>query len=473
MDSLKDKPSTILVRGKKVAILGFGAEGESAARFLLNKGAEVSVFDAREEANLEQEKIEGLRKRGVSFHFNSYPETFSSFDFIIRSPGIRLSSSVIEKVREQGVPLTSLIKLFFDFCPARIIGVTGTKGKGTTSSLIYEMLKKQGSDAYLGGNIGIPPLDFLDKLTESSWVVLELSSFQLQDLEKSPNIAVVLMITSEHLDYHKDVREYVDAKRNILRFQGPQDIAILNRDYSATNESDTLTLGKLYFVSREREVKEGCFVEDGWIVIRTDSSSDKRIIPIKDILLPGKHNLENVCPASMAAYLAGVDVKNIAQVLQEFKGLEHRLELVRIFNGVKYYDDSFSTTPETAIAAIEAFEAPMVLILGGSSKNSDFEKLGRTIREAKNIKAIIGIGDEWQRIRATIDTSTSLGASISQLTFDIVEDCFNMREIVQKASKIAKIGDVVILSPACASFDMFKNYKERGEQFKKEVEGLI
>ena len=455
MDSLKDK---------KAAILGFGVEGQSAARFLLEKGAQVSVFDAREEADLEQETIVRPRKRGVSFQFNSYPETFSSFDFIIRSPGIRLSSSVIEKVRREKVPLTSLIKLFFDFCPARIIGVTGTKGKGTTSSLIYEMLKKQGLDVYLGGNIGIPPLDFLDKLTESSWVVLELSSFQLQDLNKSPNIAVVLMITSEHLDYHKDAQEYVDAKRNILRFQTRTDFAVLNHDYPASSESDIHTDAKVYFVSHERDAERGCYIKDGFVIIKPDGE-ELKVIPTTDILLPGKHNWENATAASMAAFLAGVEVPNIAAVLKEFKGLEHRLELVKVVNGVRYYDDSLSTTPETAIAAIEAFEAPEILILGGSSKNSDFGELGRVIRDSKNIKAIIGIGEEWQQIKSNIKNQIS--------KIKTIEDCFNMQEIVQKAGEITEPGDVVLLSPACASFDMFKNYKERGEQFKKEVEGLI
>ena len=451
-------------KDKKVAILGFGGEGASAANFLIDKRARVFVFDVRSEDKFEQDKLEKFREKGISFKFNSYPQDFSMFDLVVRSPGVSVLSSIVEKIKKQGIVVTSVIKIFFDLCPCPIIGVTGTKGKGTTSALIYEMLKKQGIDAYLGGNIGLPPLEFLSSLKSNSRVILELSSFQLQDLHKSPQIAVFLMVTSEHLDYHRDIKEYIEAKRNILRFQGSQDFAILNKDYPVSNESDIHTQSKVYYVSRERDADRGCYIRDGFVVIKPNGD-ELKVIPTADILLPGKHNFENACAATMVAYLVGVEISNIAAVLKEFKGLEHRLELVRIFNGVAYYDDSFSTTPETAIAAIEAFEEPEILVLGGSSKNSDFTELGKTIREAKNIKAIIGIGDEWPRVRATIDNL--------QLTINLIEGCTNMEEIVRRAREIAKVGDVVILSPACASFDMFPNYKERGNQFKKEVNSLV
>ena len=451
-------------KGKNIAILGFGQEGESAANFLIEKGAKVSVLDVRSEDKFEPDQLDTFRKKGVKFQFDKYPEDFAKFDLVIRSPGISPLSSVIEKVKFQGIEVTSVTKIFFDLCPCPIIGVTGTKGKGTTSSLIYEMLKRQGFDAFLGGNIGLPPLEFLASLKSDSWVVLELSSFQLQDLTKRPKIAVVLMVTSEHLDYHRDIPEYVDAKRNILRFQSHSDFAILNRDYPASNESDIYTEAQIYNVSREGDAERGCYVREGFVVIKPNGA-ELKVIPTADILLPGKHNFENACAAAMAAYLAGVEIPSIAAVLKEFKGLEHRLELVRLFNGVHYYDDSFSTTPETAVAAIEAFEEPEILILGGSSKNSDFTELGRVIRDSNNIKAIIGIGEEWGRIYAEVKSQNS--------KVKIIEGCSNMREIVEKAKGIAEVGDVVILSPACASFDMFKNYKDRGNQFKEEVRKLI
>lgn len=461
-------------KNKKVAILGFGMEGISAANFLLEKGATVSIIDVRSEEKFDKESVESFKERGVDFKFNSYPDDFSMFDFAVRSPGINFLSAIIKKIKSQGVEVTSATKIFFDLCPCPIIGVTGTKGKGTTSSLIYEMLKKQGMDVYLGGNIGLPPLNFLNALKSDSCVVFELSSFQLQDLTKSPQIAVVLMVTSEHLDYHKDLAEYVDAKRNILRFQGKGDFAVINRDYPASNESDIHTEALIYKVSREQSLEQGCYIKDDFIWLKMGERvasakgfgepREEKVMATKDVLLPGRHNLENASAAILAATIAGAKMDAIISVLKTFKGLEHRLELVEVSRGVRYYDDSFSTTPETAVAAIEAFVEPEILILGGSSKKSDFTELGRTIRETKNIKAIIGIGDEWPKIKAEL--------IVDSAPFRIYEDCFNMKEIVAKAREIGEIGDVVLLSPACASFDMFPNYKERGNQFKKEVGAL-
>lgn len=451
--------------GKKIAVLGLGIEGLSSALYLASRGAKVTVLDQKLEDQFNKEDSEKLREKHITLGGGErYLDNLSKFDIIVRSPGVKLTTPQLVDAQKSRVVITSQTKLFFDFCPCPIIGVTGTKGKGTTASLIYQMLKKQGFDAYLGGNIGKPPFQFLDILNDQSIVVLELSSFQLQDLTKSPHIAVLLMVTSEHLDYHKDTYEYVDAKRNIVRFQTEKDFAIINRDYPATHESDIHTKARVFQVSRERETTgDGCYLKENIVWVR-QGISGKKIINIKDILLQGRHNLENVCAAVMAAMLAGVSKEQIASVLKTFRGLEHRLQLVGEVKGVKYYDDSFSTTPETAIAAIEAFKQPEILILGGSSKGSDFSELGRVIGNAQNIKAIIGIGVEWIRIKARI--------SVESEKFLVVEEAKDIHQIVQKAAAIAKHGDIVLLSPACASFDMFTNYKERGEQFKQEVEKL-
>ena len=523
-------------KNKKVAVLGLGVEGLSSVRFLVKKGARVTVLDRKNKKELipllrhsgDQAKpdtvwhlakpetpesllfmVERDAGQASMTHVEivggkDYLKNLNDFDIIFRSPGIKRNLPEILKAEKNGVIITSQTKIFFDLCPCPIIGVTGTKGKGTTATLIYEMLKKQGFDVYLGGNIGEPPLNFLDKLKPRSWVILELSSFQLQDLTKSPHIAVMLMVTQEHLDYHKDVQEYIDAKRNLLRFQQASDFAIINRDYPASNESDIHTSARVYQVSREREVEEGCFVKDGKVLLRMSfprkresgspiksGMTEVEIISTKGILLPGKHNLENVCASVMVATILGVSKENIVKVLKTFKGLEHRLELVAEIGGVKYYDDSFSTTPETAIAAIKAFENPEILILGGSSKGSDFTELGRVISSAKNIKVIIGIGVEWPKIKLKINPSTSSGEKLKIVGINkhlrggrmdssevdpmgtiSIEGCKDMHEIVQVASKNAQHGDVVLLSPACASFDMFKNYKDRGEQFKREVNNL-
>jgi len=452
-------------KGKHVAVLGYGIEGAAVAAFLLKNGASVWILDVRQIEDLDQKLVTPIKALGAQFIVGKeYLQRLSQFSHIFRSPGVRVNKPELVAAAKLGVIITSQIKLFFDLCPAKIIGVTGTKGKGTTSSLIYEMLKSAGKDVYIGGNIGVPPITFLDKLTPDSWVVLELSSFQLQDLHKSPHIAVMLMVTSEHLDYHATLEEYVEAKRNILKYQTPDDFAVINRDYPASHESDIYTDAKIYLVSRERETDNACFVANGKLIVRKNGSDDE-IISTSEIALPGKHNLENASAATMAAKLAGVGDKDIIAALKSFKGLEHRLELVREIDGVKYYDDSFSTTPETAIAAIEAFEEPEILILGGASKNSDFTELGRTIRNAENIKAIIGVGEEWPIIKEQLGEHQE-----SKLL--LIEGAEDMKTIVAAAAKLARTGDVVLLSPACTSFDMFKNYKERGEQFKKAVMNL-
>ena len=439
-------------KNKNIAVVGGGVEGLSSAKFLKKRNAKVVILD---------------KKNG-----ENYLDNLRQYDLIVRSPGVHAQTikDALDKTAKDGLnskekfpEITSQTNLFMELSPAKIIGVTGTKGKGTTSSLIYKMLKKQGFDAYLGGNIGLPPFEFLDNLNTHSIVVLEMSSFQLLDATKSPNIAVMLMTTSEHLNWHKSMEEYINAKRNILKHQSEKDFAIINKDYLESRESDIETNGKIFYVSTEDECAKGSFILQKSLWIR-DGEIEERVLDTDEILIPGAHNLENSVAASMAAYLAGVSIANIANVLKNFKGLEHRLELVAEINGIKYYDDSFSTTPESAIAAIKAFKNPEILILGGSSKNSNFKDLGELISSIKNIKAIIGIGDEWTRIRENIH---NLSPDVL-----VLEGAKDMETIVAAASKLAVEGDVIILSPACASFGMFKNYKDRGDQFKRQVEKI-
>ncbi len=446
---------------KKIAVLGFGVEGISICNFL-PESTSITVFDEKNRDSFNPDIISEFESKGITFEFGSL-SSLNSFDIIFRSPGIKPSIKELVEAKTAGIEVTSATKVFFDLCPCKIVGVTGTKGKGTTSTLIYEMLKKEGFDAYLGGNIGTPPLDFINQLESDSKVVLELSSFQLIDLENSPHVGVMLMTTSEHLDYHADVYEYIEAKRNIFNFQNENDFAVVNRDYLASNESDIHSNGKVYRVSREQDVDQGCFIKNDGIYLKMDGREEE-IIKTSELALRGKHNWENACAATLAALLLGATMKSIIPVLKSFKGLEHRIEHVATIRGVSYYDDSFSTTPETAIAAVESFEEPKILILGGSSKNSDFSELGQVISESDSIKAIIGVGVEWERIKKEIRGWNQ--------DIRVVEGSNNMREIVQKCAEIGEVGDVVLLSPACASFDMFRSYKDRGEQFKKEVRSL-
>ena len=450
-----------MISGKKIAILGFGKEGVAAANYL-GRNNQIFVFDKKSESEIEKHFFKKLKIKPRSFFFeNQLPKDYK-FDYVVRSPGVRPDNFLVKDLVKKGAVLTSSTKIFFDVCPCPIIGVTGTKGKGTTSALIYKLLKTKYKDVYLAGNIGTPTLEILPRLTETSLVVLELSSFQLIDLTRSPHVAVVLMITSEHLNWHLDADEYQKAKESTVSFQGPKDFAIVNFDYPLSRELAKKTRGKVFYFSTKKRTN-GTYLINNRIVSKINQKEE--ICNVDDILLPGAHNFQNVSAAVSVAKVYGIKKENIVKVLKNFKGLAHRLQLIDKVNLVKFYNDSFSTTPETTIAAIEAFLSPKILILGGSSKKSDFTNLAKKIVEDKKIKALILIGDEAKRIKRSIEEAGTFRGII-------VEGLKSMEEIVAKVALLSTAGDIVVLSPACASFDMFKNYEDRGEQFISQVKGL-
>ncbi len=429
-------------KGKKIAILGYGVEGKATLQCLKDHGLAATVID----------KADG----------DDYLSNIRSFEVIFRSPGISpLTPELVEAVRS-GVTLTSQTEEFLESCPCTVIGVTGTKGKGTTSTLVYQILKNAGRRVFLGGNIGTPALTFLDQLTANDIVVLELSSFQLQGITRSPQIAVLLNTTSEHLDYHKDTKEYREAKANILRFQTESDTAIINGDYDVPGEMSQLTKGRKLYFSRNHSV-EGCYVNKRDELILNLEGKQALIGHASEMQLRGRHNLENITAASLAATVVGVSLDVIKKTIKEFTGLEHRLEFVAEIDGVKYYNDSFSTVPETAIAALSSFSEPIVLIAGGSSKNSDYTELGKVIG-ATALRALILIGDTANEIESKISPV---------LKAPIILNLEKMSDIVMAAQKVAKPGDIVLLSPACASFGLFENYKDRGNKFKSAVYDLM
>ncbi len=452
-------------KDKKVAILGFAIEGQAMTDLLLSRGAQVTVFDDMEVPSEVRQKYEA---QSVLFHTGSFGD-LSKFDVISRTPGIRLDRPEIKQAITAGVPIISNTKLFLDEVQGLVIGVTGTKGKGTTSQLLFNIISSARENVFLGGNIGQSPLTFLSQLNEQSITILELSSFQLADVTKSPQIAVVLMVTSDHLDYHKNLDEYIEAKAGITKFQTADDTVIYNTDYPASVKIAQQSKAKKFGVavrtalelSSPHNAEVNCFVRDGNVIVKLNDFEES-ILPVSEIGLVGQHNWENVCAAVLAAKVLQIDNEHIVLAIKAFKGLEHRLEFVREVNGVKYYNDSISTTPESAIAAVKAFDQPKILILGGSSKHSDFTELGKVIRDSDSIKAIIGIGDEWQNIKQVI--------GMSQI--QMIEDCQTMSQIIIAVQKIVTSGDVVILSPACASFGLFKNYKDRGLQFKDAVKAV-
>jgi len=447
---------------KNAAILGFGIEGQSTSRWLIEQGIEVTIYDEKKKLDDVADALNELKISSLKYYFGIFPD-LSNFDLIIVSPGIRFDIPVLENARKKNILVTTATNLFLENCPAKAIGVTGTKGKGTSSALIFEMLKADGIESHLGGNIGTPPLDFLDKLTGESVVVLELSSFQIMTMLYGVDIAVILMTTSEHLDFHRNENEYVSAKANLVRLQDISGETVVNIDYPNSKRIGDES-GKGYWeVSVSKIVRRGSYVRDGNLFF-SDGKKEELILHTGEIFIPGNHNWENAAAATVAARLAGVSYEAIRNTLKTFKGLPHRLELVREVDGVRYYDDSFSTTPETAIAAIKAFKEHKVLILGGSSKNSDFSELGSLIGAEKSIRAIVGVGMEWERIKKKIKIQNS--------KFKVIGGCKDMEQIVEAARSAAKPGDVVLLTPACASFDMFKNYKVRGDQFKHYVNTL-
>ncbi|MBU1084748.1 MAG: UDP-N-acetylmuramoyl-L-alanine--D-glutamate ligase [Candidatus Beckwithbacteria bacterium] len=445
---------------KKIAILGLGLESIDLLDWLKknSKNCSITIFDIREE-------IEDLGGNDYSFSLGKdyLKNGLTHFDVIFRSPGFYRLNPELLKAERLGVEITSPTKLFFKLCQAKIIGVTGTKGKGTTTTLINRILKTSGQKSYIAGNIGKPALNLLDKLTSKDWVCLELSSFQLQDLDISPHIAIVLNITSEHLDVHQTTQEYRQAKLNLITHQKKSDKVILNADFEFTKELTKLTPAKTYFFSRQKKVN-GCYVENNQILLNIDDQI-ATIGQADSLLLRGAHNRENITAAIIAAFLAGADLESINQAVFSFKGLKHRLQLIKEVKGITFYNDSFSTTPETAIAALRSFSEPMTIILGGSNKGSDYTILGQEIAKTINLVNIILIGEMAGEIKKAIKKAGYPKAKI-------IYKPRNMTKIVNFAFKASQKGDVVVLSPACASFDMFKNYKDRGDQFIKAVNHL-
>lgn len=428
----------------KVAILGYGVEGRSALRYWRERGADITVFDENPDAA--EDLPAGVHAKTGKGCF----EKAIGFDVVVRGPAV-----APKRVADKKAHVTSPTKLFFEHCAAPIIGVTGSKGKGTVSSLIFEMLTRAGVRAHLAGNIGVPMLDILPDVRPDDVVVLELSSFQLWDLNCSPHVAVILMIESEHLDVHSSLQDYLAAKANTVRFQDPSDGVIYHPTNRYAKQIAESSEGKKirYAKAPAAHVVDGTFMID-----------EHKLCSTSHLLLTGEHNIENACAAITAAWQYTNDTDAICGALGQFAGLPHRLKLVAEKKGVAYYDDSIATTPGSAIAATKAFVEPKVLILGGSFKGADFKELARLIKKV-HMRRVLLIGDEAERIAKEFKIA---GFN----NYDLLGSKISMRDIVKAADRVAEKGDKVILSPACASFGMFKNYSDRGDQFIHAVEEL-
>jgi UDP-N-acetylmuramoylalanine--D-glutamate ligase len=450
----------------KIGIVGWGIEGKSAFNYF---GAENEYLIVNEQPldDFPQEsdkiKIQYLDKdkpAGITGNVKdlSYLNGLENCDKIVFTPTSR--KNLEEKFignKEFWDKATSALDIFFETVKTKnIIGVTGTKGKGTTSTIIYQILQAAGKRAFLGGNIGRSVLEFVHDVTPDDWVVLELSNFQLYKFTHSPHIAVCLMIVPEHLDWHQNFEDYLEAKSNIFSHQKPEDIAI----YYDGNENSRQLAYHSPGVKIPFYLTPGARIrEDGKIVI---SDPEIEVFSKDEAKLLGEHNLQNICAAITAVWQSTQDVDAISKVLSTFAGMEHRLEFVREINGVKYYDDSFGTTPETAIVAMKSFRQPKVLILGGSDKGADYEPLAEEVLKS-NTRHVITIGE----------TGTKIAEKLRQINYSqVTEGVQTMPEIIKLAQQISQEGDVVLLSAASASFGLFKDYKDRGNQFKQAVQEL-
>lgn len=449
---------------KHVAVLGFGLEGKTVISYLSKHGIKPVLFDERkftEFTPAEQKFIQHNCLKAI-LGKDAFLK-IRDMDVIFKSPGIppRKLKNVAKNVE-----ITSQTAEFLKQFGFQTIGVTGTKGKGTTSTLIYKMLKASNQQAYLTGNIGTTQaFEIADRLKSKAWVVFELSSFQLKDVRVSPHIAVVLMTTSEHLTWHTDQKDYWQSKAAITRYQTTRDWTVYNPDYPGSRFIAKFGEGAKTCASRFRTLTSGCYISNNKLV-RSFKGKLQIVLPVSQLGLRGEHNWENACAAAEAAFLAGCKLRAVREVLKKFKGLEHRLEYVGKKHGIIFYNDSFSTIPETSLAAVQTFTEPVVLILGGSGKKSDFSGLATALKKQKNIRAVVLIGKEAGRIFNALRLA---GFPLEK----ILTGGKNFKQAFLLAKNTAKKGDVVLLSPACASFDMFKNYKQRGAVFKHLVKTLI
>jgi UDP-N-acetylmuramoylalanine--D-glutamate ligase len=464
---------------KKIAVLGYGMEGKAVTAWLLKRGITPVIFD--------RTPYESWPAEDQDFCVSNAIQTITGpdvlkelvgFDVAFRSPGIWRLHPDLKNAELHGLRITSQTQWFLQHTKATVVGITGTKGKGTTTSLIYNIVFdaiKTGqitgdsfltasSRVFITGNIGeVQPMELPDDLTAADVVVYELSSFQLQDITNSPKFAVVLMITQDHLDHHANLEEYYAAKQNIVRFQEASDVAVINIDYEASAAFQKLTPATIYAISQKQEVEQGCSITaEGEIMIKGFDGVQANIpfVTQKQILLRGFHNLQNIAAATAVTGAMGIAPESIHNSILAFKGLEHRLEFVGTISDVSFYNDSFSTVPDTTIAAINSFSEKLIVILGGSDKRSDFTELAKIILDRSNVKALILIGETAPQIQKAIEAQGNFQGKI-------FTGAHSMGDIFNQVTEISEPGDVVLLSPGCASFGMFKNYKERGQQFKE------
>jgi len=450
------------LKDKRVLVVGLGKSGVASALFMKARGARVTVSDAKSGDELRNE-IPALLDNGITVETGGHGErTFREQDLIVVSPGVPVDAPLLQQARALGEVVIGEIELAAQFLPGPIVAITGSNGKTTTTTLTGEILTAGGLPTLVGGNIGTPAISLAEQATREMVIVLEVSSFQLETIQTfRPKIAVVLNVTPDHLDRHKTFEAYVDAKARMFENQRGDDFAVLNEDDETCVEMAARTEAQVFWFSRLKEVKQGAWVRDGKILFRDGAGekSQREIMQVSEIPLKGAHNLENVLAAVCAGALMGCAPEKIRQAVREFKAVEHRLEFVATIGGVDYYNDSKATNVDATIKALESFPANIHLILGGKDKGSDYSVLNDLLRQ--RVKRVYTIGAAAEKIESQI------GAAKVEIVRAVT-----LENAVRKANAVAVAGDVVLLAPACASFDQFKSYEHRGRVFKEIVSGL-
>jgi UDP-N-acetylmuramoylalanine--D-glutamate ligase len=445
------------LKGKKVLVVGLGKSGLAAALFLRHKGAQVTVSDVRSAESLAKE-IPALLEEGIMVEAGGHGLlTFRRQDLIVVSPGVPLDTPELVQVRKFGLPIIGELELAARFLKGRILAITGSNGKTTTTALAGEILKEAGLPTLVGGNIGVPVVSLIEESTDDTWSVLEVSSFQLESTEQfHPAIAVILNITPDHLDRHGSFENYARAKERIFAAQQPNDCVVLNADNARAAEAASRSVATVHWFSLEHRVRQGAWVQDGFVVYRhAPDDAVEQIIPLSKIPLKGEHNVENVLAAVCAARLADVPAEPIRSAIEKFQAVEHRLEFVATVQGVEFYNDSKATNVDATAKALAAFSSGIHLILGGKDKGSDYTVLSQLLRE--RVRAVYTIGSAAAKIESQLRGVVS------------IRSCETLTAAVEAAAASAHPGEVVLLAPACSSFDQFENYEHRGHVFKELV----
>lgn len=450
------------ISGKKIAFLGLGGSHMPLLKLFKEKGAKVIACDKRSEI---PDQIDELRKLDIELKLGENYTQDLNVDIIFRTPGMKFYDPFLETSRKNGVVVTSEMEVFFDLCPCKIIGITGSDGKTTTTTIISEILKKSGKRVFVGGNIGRPLLPEIENISPDDVAVVELSSFQLISMRKSPDVSVVTNLSPNHLDMHRDMNEYVDAKKNIFLHQNAFSKTVLNLDNDITKGFEKEVRGRLCFFSRNQRVENGTFVDSCGDIFLARCGQEKLIMNKSEVRVPGEHNLENYL-AAICAVSDFVNSDEIVEVARSFSGVEHRIEFVREVDGVKFYNDSIASSPTRVIkGTLSLYDQKIILICGGYDKKIPFDSMGPKIVD--KVKVLILMGQTAGTIEKIVKNSEHF-----RINYPKIIRVDNMREAVLKAKENAVCGDIVVLSPACASFDMYKNFDERGKDFKSVVKIL-